>query len=196
MSIDLDRLEELALKAMNGPWQVNYSSSGKTVYIEDSDGVEIMSAPATSGEKHLADDTADYIAAVSPDVVLNLIWRYRESLDMSYIMLNLFAKRSESCVSTCSRKNIKELRRKGNFKLCRECIIEQVSTLSEEKTALKCCPCCGNRPSRDDVIEREDERPRVYCSKCGIIGPEAKYDYHEYAYKAWNALPRKTEKAE
>lgn len=72
MNIDLDKLEQVASKATPGPWRHRATDGGWSGVFEQSSA----KAPICQlGFNHPAN--ADFIAALSPDVVLELVRRLR-----------------------------------------------------------------------------------------------------------------------
>lgn len=78
MSIDLDRLEELAENAAPGGWTVTYAGEidAKQAIIEGISRERYGDNAVTFGEDH---DTAEYVAAVDPESVKSLIAGVRAS---------------------------------------------------------------------------------------------------------------------
>jgi hypothetical protein len=74
MSVDLDEIERLAKEATPGPWTSSIETDPET----DKPGIIWADAGHHCIGDMYATDDADYIAAVNPSVVLELIAELRE----------------------------------------------------------------------------------------------------------------------
>lgn len=73
MEINLDRLLELAAKMPKGPWRVQYAHAGpRGCEVADRTGLEQVADRVT-------EERAQYIAAVNPAVITELVRRLKEA---------------------------------------------------------------------------------------------------------------------